>query len=56
MQTVTSQRCLRLRADDTVGLATNALDAGTDVLAGDLLVRLREDVPAGHKVALVDVL
>ena len=55
MQTVTSQRCLRLRADDTVGLATNSLSAGTDILAGDLLVRLREDVPAGHKVALVDV-
>ncbi|HXW80467.1 MAG TPA: altronate dehydratase family protein [Acidimicrobiales bacterium] len=49
------QRCLRLRADDTVALATNPLMAGTDVLAGDALVRLRDDVPAGHKVALVDV-
>ena len=53
--TTTPQRCLRLRADDTVGLATNPLRAGTDVLAGDALVRLRDDVPAGHKVALADV-
>jgi altronate hydrolase len=49
------QPCLRLRAGDTVGLATNPLKAGTDVLAGDALVRLRDDVPAGHKVALADV-
>ncbi len=55
IKTTASERCLRLRPGDTVGLVTRPLPAGTDVLAGDLLVRLRDDVPAGHKVALMDV-
>ncbi len=49
------ERCLLLRPDDSVGLMTRALTAGTDVLAGDVRVRLRDDVPAGHKVALLDI-
>jgi altronate hydrolase len=55
IKTTASERCLRLRPGDTVGLVTRPLPAGTDVLAGDLLVRLRDDVPAGHKVALMNV-
>ena len=34
---------------------TRALAAGTDILAGEIRVRLRDDVPAGHKVALRDI-
>ena len=49
------ERCLRLQPDDTVGIVTRALASGTEVLAGDLRVRLRDDVPAGHKLALVDL-
>jgi altronate hydrolase len=47
--------CLRLRPDDTVGLVTRALSAGTELVVGDLSVRLRDDIPSGHKVALVDI-
>ena len=55
MNTSALERCLLLRPDDSVGLMTRALTAGTDVLAGDVRVRLRDDVPAGHKVALLDI-
>ena len=55
VNTSAPERCLLLRPDDSVGLMTRALTAGTDILAGDVLVRLRDDVPAGHKVALMDI-
>lgn len=47
---------LRLHPEDTVAVAMVALSAGTTVddPEGEPLV-LRDDVPAGHKVALVDV-
>jgi altronate hydrolase len=46
---------LRLNPDDTVAVAARPLSAGTELVTGDVLVRLRADVPAGHKVALVDI-
>ena len=46
---------LRLRSEDTVGVVTGSLAAGTELVVGDRVVRLRDDVPAGHKVALADV-
>jgi altronate hydrolase len=46
---------LRLRPEDTVGLLTRTAPAGTDVFADDLLLRLRDEVPGGHKVALRDI-
>jgi len=55
MGTATTQLCLRLRSDDTVGVMTGALPTGAELIVGDLVVNLRNDVPAGHKVALVDV-
>jgi altronate hydrolase len=53
--TTAFETCLLLRPDDSVGILARALPAGTDVVAGEMLVRLRQDVPAGHKVALQDV-
>jgi altronate hydrolase len=38
-----------------VGVLTGALPAGTELVVGDLVVTLRDDVPAGHKVALANV-
>jgi altronate hydrolase len=38
-----------------VGVVTGALPAGTELLVGELVVKLLDDVPAGHKVALADV-
>ncbi len=55
MTTTTAPPCLRLRSDDTVGVMTAALPAGADLVVGDLVVRLRDDLPAGHKVALAEV-
>jgi altronate hydrolase len=46
---------VRLGPEDTVGVTTRALLAGTDLTVGDVHVRVRDDVPAGHKVALEDV-
>ena len=55
MGTTTARPYLRLRADDTVGRGDGGLAAGTELVVGDRVVRLRDDVPAGHKVALADV-
>ncbi len=55
MGTTTAPPCLRLRSDDTVGVMTGARPAGAELVVGDLVVRLRDDLPAGHKVALADV-
>jgi len=49
------EKCLLLRAGDSVGLVTRSLPAGTDIVAGDRRARLRDDVPAGHKVALEEI-
>jgi altronate hydrolase len=48
-------RLLRLSRQDTVAVITRACSAGTSLPAGELTLRLRDDVPSGHKVALVDV-
>ena len=55
MGTTTTPPCLRLRAEDTVGVMTRALPAGAELVVGDRAVTLRDDVPAGHKVCLTDV-
>ena len=49
------ERCLLLRPDDSVGLLTRTAAAGTDVVAGGARLRLRDEVPAGHKVALREI-
>ena len=46
---------LRLAPDDPVAVVRDDLPAGATVVAGDVEVVLREAVPAGHKVALVDL-
>jgi len=46
---------VRLRPDDTVAVATRAHPAGAHVGVGPVGLVLRDDVPAGHKLALVDV-
>ena len=43
---------VRIHPDDNVAVAIRALAAGDVVSAGDTRVTLRDDVPAGHKVAL----
>src|SRR5580704_7956155 len=55
MGTDTVTTCLHLRSDDTVAVAVRAIAAGTEVLVGASRVRLRDDVPAGHKFAVDDV-
>ncbi len=53
--TTALETCLLLRPDDSVAILARALPAGTDVVAGEMQLRLRQDVPAGHKVALRDI-
>jgi altronate hydrolase len=55
VNTSAPERCLLLRPDDSVGLLTRTVAAGTDVVAGASVLRLRDEVPAGHKVALRDI-
>jgi altronate hydrolase len=38
-----------------VAILARALPAGTDVVAGETRLRLRDDIPAGHKVAVRDI-
>jgi altronate hydrolase len=47
--------CLRLRPDDNVGVLVRGVRAGSEVIVGGGLVRLRDDVAAGHKVAVADI-
>ena len=46
---------MRLQSNDTVAVAIEALPAGAAVELGQVTLVLREDIPAGHKVALEDV-
>ncbi|GMQ93511.1 MAG: hypothetical protein BMS9Abin12_0988 [Acidimicrobiia bacterium] len=46
---------LVLDPTDNVGVALTALVAGEEGLAGDCTIRIREDIPVGHKIALVDI-
>ena len=46
---------LRLRPGDAVAVVGASAPAGTDLQVGDMVVRVTEDVPAGHKVAVADV-
>jgi altronate hydrolase len=47
---MTASRVVRLHPDDSVVVAGTGLPAGTDI--GERPVRLRADVPAGHKIAV----
>lgn len=49
------EKCLLLRPDDSVAIVARGLPAGAEVLAGATQLRLRDDVPAGHKVAVRDM-
>ncbi|HEV2376298.1 MAG TPA: altronate dehydratase family protein [Streptosporangiaceae bacterium] len=44
-----------LRADDPVVVAARALPAGTELTAGEHVLRCSGDVPAGHKVAVTAI-
>jgi altronate hydrolase len=46
---------LRLREDDHVAVLKRTLKAGTEVLNGSLSLTLERTIPAGHKLALVDI-
>ncbi len=46
---------IRIHPADNVAVALVALPAGADLLVGELAVRLRDAVPAGHKFALADI-
>ena len=46
---------LQIRPGDSVAVALTPLPAGTSVSAGGKAIVLREDIPAGHKVALCDI-
>ena len=45
-------RAVRVRPTDDVAVAVDALEAGDAITVGDETVRIREAIPAGHKVAL----
>jgi altronate hydrolase len=48
-------RAVRIHPADNVAVATEPLAAGTEITVGDQRVVLREDVGAGHKIALRDL-
>jgi altronate hydrolase len=45
-------RAVRVRPTDDVAVAVDALEPGDAITVGDETVRIREAIPAGHKVAL----
>lgn len=46
---------VQIHAGDNVVVAVRPLSGGADLRVGDHHVRLREDVPVGHKVAITEV-
>ena len=53
--TTLDQTVVRLDPSDPVALARIDLQAGLELDAGDGSLRLRDEVPRGHKLALVDI-
>lgn len=53
--TSASTLCLRIAAQDDVAVALEPLEAGSDVTVGDVIVRLSDDIPAGHKFAVTPI-
>jgi altronate hydrolase len=49
-----SKSVLQIHPEDTIAVALSALARGTVVEAGQRTITLRDDIPFGHKVALVD--
>ena len=45
---------LKINPDDNVAVAISDLKAGEEITVANQTIRLAEDVPAGHKVALKD--
>jgi altronate hydrolase len=52
MRPVEPPPAMRVHAKDDVAVAVRDLSAGLDIAVDDVRIRLREDVPAGHKIAL----
>lgn len=48
-------RALRLRPEDAVAVACIPLDAGSVPELGGRTVRVSQDVPAGHKIAVAPI-
>ncbi len=46
---------VKIHPEDNVAVAVEALSKGQDVAVGEVSVRLRDAVPAGHKFALVPI-
>jgi altronate hydrolase len=49
------QDFIKIHSDDNVAVALKPLASGTTVTIGDLTVTLAEDIPQGHKFALVPI-
>ena len=49
------QDFLRIHEDDNVVVAINTLESGTVVDLGDVQVKASEEIPAGHKMAIMDI-
>ena len=47
-----SVTAVRLRPEDTVAVVSAPVPAGTELRVGDQVVKVAQDVPAGHKVAV----
>lgn len=46
---------LKINPDDNVAVAISALSKGESVIVEDVNITIQEDIPAGHKFALVDI-
>src|SRR5262245_9795255 len=55
MATLTPPLILRVHAADNVGVATKSLEAGVRVDLGEAHIVVTEEIPAGHKVALLPI-
>ena len=50
-----SLRLIRIHPADHVAVAVETIDPGTDLRIGELTVTAREQIPSGHKVAMLPI-
>ena len=48
-------KLLQIHPSDTVAVAVEVIEAGTTLTVGGVTVTAKDEIPAGHKIALTDI-
>lgn len=48
-------KCIKIHKNDSVVIAVEALKTGEEIIVNEDLITLKNDIPAGHKIAVKDI-